>query len=421
MSDVVENMNVLAKEVFGEEGVPNLIPNGTKLQQKVPFSKKEALGKLYVQAVRVAYPTGFTHAKGDGTAGAFSLNDSIGGTQQRAQLNGYQTLLRDQMSYEDAASVTGNKQSFVDGTKYFIEGLQESMRKRLESEFFYGSQGLGTISASGSATGTYTIVLTITTAEWASGIWVGNEGMQLDIYNGSSLVTANAPALLSKVDTVNRRITITTTSATDSTNIAANAAVGYTLYFRNAYGVEMTGLHGIINNTSSLFNIDASVYSLWGSTQYAPTSGAFTFAKFKKAVALSVAKGLDEDLVLFLNPLTWDDVNTDIAALRRLNDKDVSSVDIGSEEIIYHSQNGKTTLVPSMYVKEGYCYGMTIPHWKRIGAYDVSFETPGFGGQMFIHLQTKAGVESRVYTHQAIFCYKPGKQFLVSNIVNTVY
>jgi hypothetical protein len=415
MADVVENMNVLAKEVFGDEGVPNLIPNGTKLQQKVPFSKKEALGKLFIQAVRVAYPTGFTHAKGDGTAGAFSLNDSIGGTQARAQLNGYQTLLRDQMSYEDAASVTGSKQAFVDGTKYFIEGLQESMRKRLEAEFFYGAQGLGTV-ASVSVSGNATI--TMTTALWASGIWVGNEGMQLDAYVGStsSQRNTNATMVLVSVDTVNRKIVVSGNS-TDLNALAAND----TIYFRAAYGVEMTGLHGIINNTGSLFNINATTYSLWGSTQYAPSSGAFTFAKFKKAVALGVAKGLDEDLVLFLNPLTWDDVNTDISALRRLNDKDVNSVDIGSEEISYHSQNGKTLLVPSMYVWEGYAYGLTIPHWKRIGAYDVSFETPGFGGQMFIHLQTKAGVESRTYTHQAIFCYKPGKQFLVSNIVNTVY
>lgn len=415
MSDVVENMNVLAKEVFGDEGVPNLIPNGTKVQQKIPFSKKEALGKIFIQAVRVAYPTGFTHAKGDGTAGAFTLNDSIGGTQQRAQLNGYQTLLRDQMSYEDAASVTGSKQAFTDGTKYFIEGLQESMRKRLEAEFIYGAQGLGVVSTATVAT---TVTITFTPASWASGIWVGNEGMQLDVYDddNTTQLNTNATLVLVSVDTVNRRI-VCSGNNTDLNAIDANDII----YFRNAFGVEMTGIHGIINNTGSLFNINAGTYSLWGSTQYAPTAGAFTFAKFKKAVALAVAKGLDEDLVLFLNPLTWDDVNTDIAALRRLNDKDVNSVNIGSEEIIYHSQNGKSTLVPSMYVKEGFCYGLTIPHWKRIGAYDVSFETPGFGGQMFIHLQTKAGVESRTYTHQAIFCYKPGKQFLVSNIVNTVY
>lgn len=415
MADVVENMNTLAKEVFGEEGVPNLIPNGTKFQQMVPFAKKESLGKQFIQAVRVAYPTGFTHALGNGTAGAFNLNDSIGGTQQRALLNGYQTLLRDQMSYEDAASVTGSKQAFVDGTKYFIEGLQESMRKRLEAEFFYGGQGLGTISGTPTTSGSNKVI-TITTSEWASGIWVGNEGMQLDDYNGASLVNTNAPLALVSVDTVNRKITVSG-NATDLGNLAS----GHTLYFRNAYGNEMTGIHGILNNTGSLFNIDASVYSLWGSTQYTPTSGALTFAKVKKAIALGVAKGLDEDVTLFMNPLTWDDVNTDISALRRLSDKDVNSVEIGAEEITYFSQNGKTKLVPSMYIKEGYTYGLTVPAWKRIGAYDVSFETPGFGGQMFIHLQTKAGVESRVYTHQAVFCYKPGRQFMIKNIVNTVY
>lgn len=414
MSDVVENLNVMAKEVFGEGGIPDLIPNGTKLQQKIPFSKKEALGKKFVQSVRTSYPTGFTHAAGNGTAGAFNLNDSIGGSQQRAEFNGYQTILRDQMSYEDAASVTGSKQAFVEGTKYFFEGLQESMRKRLESEFFYGAQGMGTVASVGTSGSNK--VITITTSQWASGIWIGNENMQLDAYNGATQINTNAPLVLVSTNPVGRQITVSG-NATDLSALAS----GHTLYFRNAYGNEAMGIHGILANTGSLFNIDASLCSLWGATQYSPTLGALTFAKVKKAIALGVAKGLDEDVDLWLNPLTWDDVNSDIAALRRTDSKDVSKVEIGSEEIVYHSQNGKTRLIPSMFVKEGFAYGLTNPHWKRIGAADVTFDTPGFGGKMFIHLQTKAGVESRAYTHQGIFCYKPGKQFLISNIVNTTY
>ena len=412
MADVVENLNTLAKEVFGDAGVPDLIPGMTKLQQLVKFSKADQLGLKFAQTVRLAYPNGFTHAKGDGTAGAFSFNDSIGGTQARAELTGSQILLRDQMAYEDAAKLTGSKQAFKEGTKYFFEGLQGSMRKRMEVELFYGSQGLSTIaSVSGSST---TRTWTLTTAQWAAGMWAGNEGMQMDVYNGSTKINTNAVVTLTSVDSVARTISVSG-NATDLTNIIA----GYTIYYVGAYGNEMTGLHGVLNNTGTLFNIDASTYALWKSTQYAPTSGALSFGKIKRAIALAVDKGLDEDLVILMNPKAWDDVNSDIAALRRTDKSEVKSVDVGHEEICFYSQNGKSLLVPSIYVKEGYAYGVVPQHWKRIGAADITFNTPGFGGEMFIHLQTKAGVESRVYSHQAIICMQPAKQFVISNIVNT--
>jgi hypothetical protein len=420
MADVVENLNTLAKEVFGDAGVPDLIPNMTKVQQKISFSKKEVMGLKFAQTVRLAYPTGFTHALGDGTAGAFSFQDAIGGTQARAELTGSQILLRDQMAYEDAAKCTGSTQAFKDGTKFFFEGLQSSMRKRLETQLLYGAQGLAITASSTNVDATHTAV-TFTAASWNPGTWAGNEGMQVNFYNGATLVSSAADAIFAvqKVDNVNRKVTFTGT-ATGITALDSGIGSGArTAWYVNAKGNEMTGIHGIVNNTGSLFGIDASANTLWGSTQYAPTSGALTFAKVKKAVALAVGKGLDEDCILLMNPSTWDDVNSDIAGLRMTDKSEVKKVEVGSEEIVYHSQNGKIELIPSIYVKEGFAYGLVPKFWKRIGAADVTFNTPGFGGEMFIHLQTKAGVESRAYTHQAVICMAPAKQFLISSIVNT--
>lgn len=415
MSDVVENLNSLAKEVFGQ-GVPDLVPNGIKLQKDMPFSAKQAqMGLKYVQTVRLAYPSGFTHALGDGTAGAFNLGDSIGGVQKRAEISGAQILLRDQMSYEDAAKCASGRESFKEGTAFFLEGMQKAFRKRLEVELLYGAQGLGTISGTPATSGSNKVI-TITTAQWAAGIWSGFEGMQVDAYNGASLVNSNAALVLVSTDVVNRKITVSG-NATDLGNLAS----GYTLYYRGAYGAEMTGIHGILNNTGSLFGIDAGTYSLWSATQYAPSSGALTFAKVKKGLALSVSKGLDEDIDLYMSPGAWDDVLTDIAALRKTDKSEVKKVEIGAEEIVFHSQNGMTRLVPSMYIKEGFAYGLVSPksYWKRVGAQDVTFKNPGFGDQMFFQLQTKAGVESRAYTHQAVFCEAPCKNLLISNIVNS--
>lgn len=418
MADVVENLNLLAKEVFGDKGVPDLIPEGTKIQKDIPFSVGEKMGLKFVQTVRLAYPNGFTHAVGNGTAGAFSFQNAKPGAQGRAELYGFQTLLRDQMSYEDAAKLTGSKEAFKNGVQFFYKGLQTSMRKRIEAQMLYGGQGLAVVSAiSGSGT---TRAITLTAASHAPGIWTGNEGMELDAYlvSGPTQRNTNSAITLVSYDPLNRIVNV----SGNSTDLG-NVAVGDTLFYRGAYGAEMTGIVGILNNTGSLFNIDASAYSLWKSTQYAPTSGALTFQKVKKAIALAVAKGLDEDIKLYVNPSTWDDINSDLAALRRTGKEDIKKVEFGAEEIVYHSQNGKTEIVPSIYVKEGIALGLCNPseYWMRVGAADVSLNAPGFGGELFLHLPSAAGVEARAYTHQAVLCLAPAKQFIISNIVNTSF
>lgn len=417
MADVVESLNVLAKEVFGDAGVPDLIPNGVVLQDKIKFDKADAMGLKFAQTVRLSYPNGFTHAKGDGTAGAFSFQNARPGAQARAELQGYQTLLRDQMSYEDASKLQSDgKKSFAKGMPYFTEGLQKSMRKRLEAQMIYGGQGIGKISGTPSTIHTSNKLMTIQTSEFAPFIWAGNEGMEVDAYNSSTLINTNAPLVVVASDPIARTVEVSG-NATDLGNLAST----HTLYYRGAFGVEMTGMHGILNNTGSLFNIDASTYSLWKSTQYAPTLGALTFNKVKKAIAQAVAKGLDEDVILMVHPSAWDDLNSDIAALRTTSDSDVKKVDIGSEEIVYHSQNGKCEVIASAYVKEGYAYGLCKPDstWKRVGAADVTFSMPGMGSEMFFHLPSNAGVEFRAYTHQALLCLAPAKQFIISNVVNT--
>lgn len=410
MADVVENLNVMHKEVY-PNGVPDLVPNVAKFQQDVGFDKTDMLGSQYVQPVRLAYPGGFTHAKGDGTAGAFTLNDSKAGTQAKATLTANQILLRDQMSYEDAGKAAGGKRSFVQGTKFFYEGLQKSMRKRIEVMMLHGSKGIGTVGAYSASNGSYGSqpTITITTAEWAPQIWAGCEGSEIDVMSGTSS-TVRGSVVISQVDIENKVIVLSAT--------VAGTVANDVIYFKGNYGNEMLGLHSILT-TNSKFNIDGGVYSLWKAASHSVSSTQLSFAAIKKAIGKAVAKGLDEDVICYVNPGGWDDLATDIASLRVTSEKDIKKVDIGTEEIIYHSQNGKVEIKSHPMVKEGYAYGICKPYWKRIGAVDMEFGAPGFGGEVFFHLQTKAGLEARIYTNQAIFSERPGTSFIISGIVNS--
>lgn len=405
MADVAENLNNLHKEVY-PDGVPDLIPSIAKVQNLIKFNKTDLLGSKYVQPVRLALPGGFTSALGDGTAGAFSLNDAKAGTQGKAEVTGCQLVLRDQLPYEDAAKAVKGKASFADGTKFFYEGMQKSFRKRLETMFLYGNVGIGKVSAYASGTPSITIAL----SDWAPVIWAGLEGTEINIMNGTTSTVRDTAVTIVSVDVDTRIVTLSGT--------VSGAAANDIVYFKGGYGTEMSGIHKIMTNTGSLFNISASTYQLWKSSTVAIT-GALSFNAVKKAVTKAVGKGLMEDVSLFVNPGGWDDLASDISSLRTIDKSEVKKVDIGAEEICYHSQSGKVMIISHPMVKEGYAYGLASGNWKRVGAADVVMGAPGFGGDPFFHIAGKAGVEARSYTHQAIFSEMPGTSFYISGIVNS--
>lgn len=404
MADVVESLNYLNKEAY-PNGVPDLVPAIAKIQNDIKFSKEDMLGSQYVQPVRLALPGGFTTALGDGTAGAFSLNDSKAGTLGKASITACQVLLRDQMSYEDAGKASGGKKSFVEGTKFFYEGMQKSMRKRIETLMLYGNVGIGKVSAYASGTPSITIAL----SDWAYMIWAGMEGAEIDVMSTTTSTVRGTVTIVS-IDPETRIITLSGTV----TGAAANDIV----YFKGGYATEQSGIHKIMTNSGSLFGISAATYAQWKSSTIAVT-GALSFNAVKKAISKAVGKGLMEDVKLYVNQGGWDDIASDISALRTLDKSEVKKVDIGAEEIVYHSQNGKIEIVSHPMVKEGYAYGLVPGNWKRIGACDVAFGAPGFGGDPFFHLSSKAGVEARMYTNQAIFSEMPASSFYISGIVNT--
>jgi len=399
------------KEVYGDD-IKQLVPAPMKVQQMIPFKGgAKKLGNKFHQPVVLALPGGFTQAATG--SGAFALNGAVSSTMKDAQLDPYQMVLQEYMDYEAASRSAQGVNAFVDGTKLIFELMQKAARKRIESELLYGQSGLGKISTSSSATSP--TVITFTAATWAPGLWNGTEGYKFDVYNGSSQINTNAPLVVSSVNIDARQVTFTG----NNTDIAALAA-GYDFYFQGAYGNEMAGIQKILENTGSLFGIDAASHSMWRATSYSAGSAALTYNKVKAAVAAAVGRGLDEDVVLLVNPKGWDSIMTDLAALRRFVEKQGRGMayEIGAENIVFYAQAGKIEVVSHMMVKEGMAFGLVRPSWTRVGAVDLSFQTPGYGGQIFFNIPGYAGFELRCYSSQAILCEMPARNFIITNIVN---
>lgn len=421
----VADLSGLFKEVYGD-AVINLVPDSSVITKKVAFvSKDQQNGNLYHQPVIVQPEHGVTYA--GPLAGAFTLNGAITMKMQDAQIAGSQMVLRSTMDYESAARASaGGKRAFRSATELQVENMLESIGKRLEIGLLYGQTDLGTVTTSVNTSATVT-VLQLTTATWSSGIWSGMENAQISLFKTSdgSLLNSNAACVITVVDTINKKLTISG-NATDIAAIDTHLGSGDAAV--NFYGArtaattyaEAAGFDKIITNTGSLFNISASTYDLWRSNTYSAGSAALTFGKLQSAVAVAVGRGLNEDVDVLVNPVTWANLNSDQAALRMYDGSyDPSKGVSGNKELVFHGQNGAMNVVAHPFVKEGEAFIVPMKRAKRIGATDITFNTPGHGGEIFRQLVDSAGFEFRTYSNQGLILETPAKAVKITSIVNS--
>ena len=411
------DLSGLFKEVYGES-VVSLVPESALIVKEIPFvAREKQLGNKYHQPVIVQMEHGVTYAGAD--AGAFTLNNAISMKTQDAQVQGAQMVLRSTLDYESAARASGSKSAFMDATQLQVENMLQSLTKRLELSLIYGAAatGLGTVDDTANVNATSTNLL-FTAAGWAAGIWAGTENAQLDIFNmAGTKINTNGALTITAINTTTRAITVTGVAG-DITAIDTLSPTDMFVRFFGSDGAEMAGLDKIVENTGSLFNINAGTYNLWKGSSYA-VGGAISFSALQAAVAVAVERGgLDEDVTVFLNPKKWGVLLNDQAALRKYDQSySAAAVENGSKTITFHSQNGTLKIVAHPYVKEGEGYLIPTKRVKRIGAQDISFDIPGSkSGEIFLQLQNSAGFEYRLYSNQAIVCETPAKMVKLTGI-----
>jgi hypothetical protein len=230
--------------------------------------------------------------------------------------------------------------------------------------------------------------------------------MRIEIYSSADVLRGDCKVV--SVDFDNQTITV---DALPAGVVATDVIFEY-----GSKGKEMAGLHKIITNTGSLFGISAAQYSLWKGNSH-PVGGTLTFNSLAKGLAKPVAKGLQSDVTVYVNPAAWADLMTEQAGTRRF---DVSyksgSAQNGFESLEFYSQNGKMSIVSSIFVKEGFAYIFPPAELERIGSSDITFERPGFPGKFFREMETSNGYELRAYSDQALFTSAPGKMAVLKYI-----
>lgn len=399
-----DTLNGLFKEAYADK-LENLIPEGLKLYKMIDFLPKEKQpGNLYHQPVILGHEHGVTFASSDDDA--FNLNAPVAGQIKDAQVRGNPVVLRSVLGYTAASrAAQGGAKAFMDATKFLVANMLRSITKKLEIELLYGQMGYAAVA---SALGN---VVTIATAEFAPGIWAGAENMPIEFRSADGL-TSRGNATVVAVDLSARTVTVDL--------LPAGVIATDVIWHKGAYGNEFAGVHKILTNSGTLFNISASAFSLWSGNTFGAGSASLSIAKIERAIALAVAKGLDSDVAVMVNPRTWADLLSEQTALRRFDSSYKSDVtEVGSKSIKFYGQNGMISIEPSIYVKEGYAYVLAMEEFARVGSTDVTFKRPGMEGNFFRELENSAGVELRCFSDMALFCSAPGKQVLIQAIVNS--
>ena len=356
-----------------------------------------------MQPVVLGLEHGITFASSDDDA--FALQPAIAGAIKDAQVKGSPAVLRSILGYSAASrAAQGGAQAFMDATKFVVGNMLRSMAKKIEIEMLYGQIGYGLVASTGASS------FTVQTAEWAPGIWAGSENMPLEIRSPAGSLRGSCA-----VQSVNMDTRVVTVDA-----LPAGVIANDVIWHKGAYGNEFVGIHKILTTASgTLFNIDVGTYNLFKGNEYDAQNGALSFAKLNQAVARSVEKGLEGKVTALVNPRGWANMLSDQAALRKYDGSySKKKLENGSEALSFYSQNGEIEIIPSIYVKEGYAYLLSMEDFARVGSTDITFKRPGADGNFFRDLENASGYELRCYTDQAIFCAAPGRQTLVKSIVN---
>ncbi len=400
MAVTATDLNALAKEVYSDK-VVNLIPENMRVCKDYKFKEAKSVGDKFIQPTKMTHEHGFTYSTEDSVA--FSLNAAVPAIFKEAQVDGSSIVLRSALSYVQLARLDNKAKSFMTAPSALLEDMNQSMYKRIEVSAIYGrsTTGLGVIASVGGETANQED-LTFTDASWAPGIWAGSEGAYVDWVTSAGVKDNTYDVKIVSVDIATKTITVEY-DASESTNPVATDYI----VWKGALDVEPIGIDRIVNNTGTLYGIDASAYSLWKST-VTTSVGALTLAGILEIVDTAINKGLEGDVNVYMPARAFTALSNEQSALRRFDGSYSKEGKASFKGLQFYHQSGMLSIKPSIYVKEGDVFVCPVEGGNRIGASDVTFNTPGMKDEKLFHqLEESAGVGIRCFSHQAVFFDKP--------------
>ena len=426
----VTTLDAFYKEVYADN-ISKLIPDHEMLMKNVPFVKNsQKNGGSYNQPVILTRDHGISFLGDDSTQ---TLLDAVPAVQKNASVKGAGKVMKTQISNMAVSRAVQGPRAFVDGVGYAIRSLTESFANKQEASHWYGDNGFGYATAA--TADLASDFLEFAAEDWAPALWIGAEGMPVDIYSVTGALTdlgrtTNALVVdgttISKVDMINRRLYFASVSGMSDGNVYAVCA-------KDQVGYDSTGILEILANSGSLFGISAATYPLWQANQYSVGSAALNFAKVSDAVSIGMGRGVRGPLKgvvhstvfrqLFPDFLTLKDTaptatNSRNASRRFNSAADVQNVVHGTDGVSFTINGIKVVFESSEYLIPRQACLLDMATLARVGSSEIRAGSPSVSddGRAFFEIESKAVTEFRMFSDQGLFCEAPSRNIIMHGI-----
>lgn len=416
--ETLQTMDNFFKTQYLEKGLQRVLPAMAFICSNIPFvSSKEEAGKELTWPVHLSYVHGFTAHGANGET--LALRKGTVAKNALAKVQPYAFTGRTQISNIAVSRATGGAQAFVDAIGYHVENLQESFALMVEQELLYGQSGLAICSSGAFADSTQggvtftdgvgaadtdgSFPVLIAKEHWAEHIWIGADGMPVDIYTAGGVLVVATEVV--KVDTENRIIWLVDNPGADVQN--------YVIYRQGYKDNSGPGLQKILtHSTGNLFNINSTNHKLWRATQHA-VNDTLAFESVAAGIAKAQGRGLDSKLMLHINNRVFAEMMPDFNTLKTdqtrytsrmfTTSKDVEQLSHGMMGLKFIVGSTELTVASNPLVKAGFAFGIPDGYFRRTGSTDITYDLPGQDGKYFKSLEDTAACELRVFTDQALF------------------
>jgi hypothetical protein len=422
-------LSALLTTRYGDWQRPILPPN--TFTMSLPFvGSDDKSGEKFSMPILVAISQGATV---DNTGGVVTLNGARSGKNLRAELDGVNLYMQEQLSYSDlmkmsnGASDSGSAAAYSTGPDWVYYSMLLGLQHHSEMMSLYGAGtastmgcDIGVIDATPTAAGgpNYNSAtpptVRITGASWAKLLWMNSgsggdtdKGMLVDIYqsDGTTLRTSNI-RVIGVVNPNKCQVQMEETALSSTPGAAVTA--GDRIVPKGWVGSSALGMSGIMQTVGNFAGIDNTANVHWRPQMFDCGAVAISFDLLVQFAGKLKGSGFEQGVFdVWGAPPVMSVLSNSLNSQSRWNDNGGTTKKVvGTGALEVDTEIGKFVFHSYGYIKQGELLVIARGDAVRIGASEQRQE--GVNGEgLVLELANLSGTEMRAMAQFAPLLTRP--------------